>query len=135
MTNLTRITILWGLLFAVVHFYWAAGGEAGMRGEPADTLAAQLYIGFIAALGLAGAAVAHRRHAILARAAGAVVLLGVAIGAGRWLAHGSAVGAADATITVYFLLGGLLFSVLGWLRTRQGAEARRASSAHGTAST
>jgi hypothetical protein len=52
--SLGRVTTVWGVLFAIVHTYWASGGAAGMDGEPADTLAAQLYIGFIAVLGLAG---------------------------------------------------------------------------------
>ena len=87
------------MIFAVVHAYWAAGGEAGMRGDPADSPAAQIYIGAIAALGLVGAALAYglddrRRTArcsrtltLLARAGGAVLLLGVAFGTGRWLAR------------------------------------------------
>jgi hypothetical protein len=40
--SLGRVTTVWGVLFAIVHTYWAAGGAAGMDGEPADTLAAQL---------------------------------------------------------------------------------------------
>jgi hypothetical protein len=28
------VTVAWGVIFAVVHAYWAAGGEAGMAGEP-----------------------------------------------------------------------------------------------------
>jgi hypothetical protein len=125
--NLARaaqLTIVWGVIFAAVHAYWAAGGAAGMNGDPADTLGAQIYIAFIAALGLAGAAVggalgrgSRRRILImLARIGGAVLLLGVVGGAGRWLAdwslHGD--GVQGIVITLYFLIGGLLFSALGW---------------------
>ncbi|HWM12533.1 MAG TPA: hypothetical protein VNO82_24445 [Solirubrobacteraceae bacterium] len=116
-------TVTWGVLFAVIHAYWAAGGAAGMGGEPADTAGVQAYIAFIALLGLGGAAVAHRvvrdrRRALvlLARAGGVALLLGVVFGTGRWLADGGLGddGAAGAVITAYFLLGGLLFAALGW---------------------
>lgn len=126
-TNITRVaqfTAIWGVLFAVVHAYWAAGGETGMNGDPADTPAAQSYIAFIAVLGLVGAAVAaglgrgsHRRVLIvLARAGGAALLVGVVFGTGRWLVDWSldGDGAAGIVTTLYFLLGGLLFSTLGW---------------------
>ena len=73
---LSLVTATWGVLFAIVHAYWAAGGEAGMNGEPADTLGAQLYIAVIAVLGLVGAGVAlgladgpHRSLTRLARLA------------------------------------------------------------------
>jgi UDP-N-acetylmuramyl pentapeptide phosphotransferase/UDP-N-acetylglucosamine-1-phosphate transferase len=79
-------------------------------------------------LGLAGAAVAHglyqpwgarighRRLRTLARLGGVLLLLGVIYGTGRWIAAGSLGddGADGAVITAYFLLGGLLFSALGW---------------------
>src|SRR5688500_13473029 len=88
-----RVTVAWAVLFALVHFYWAAGGAVGMNGNPADTPAAQAYIAFIAVLGIAGAAVAH----------------------GRWLAQGGlgGDGAAGIAIAAYFLLGGVLFTALG----------------------
>jgi hypothetical protein len=124
------VTAAWGLVFAIVHAYWAAGGEVGMNGDAADTLAAQLYIGFIAALGLTGTTVGiglsaagnppavQRALELLARAGGAALLIGVAAGAVRWLADGSlgGDGAEGVAITLYFLLGGILFSVLGWRR-------------------
>jgi hypothetical protein len=124
------VTAAWGLVFAIVHAYWAAGGEAGMNGDAADTLAAQLYIGFVAALGLTGAAVGiglsvagnppavERALVLLARAGGAALLIGVATGTGRWLADGGlgGDGAEGVAITLYFLLGAILFSVLGWRR-------------------
>jgi hypothetical protein len=144
MTNSSRrvfavTTAVWGIVFAAVHFYWAAGGGAGMDGGT-PTLAEALYIAFIAVLGLVGAAVAHglyrpwgarvgqRRLRIAARLGGVVLLLGVAFGVGRWLAGGSldGDGAAGVAITAYFLLGGVLFSALGW----QGA-ARDRSLVHG----
>jgi hypothetical protein len=119
---------VWGVLFAVVHAYWASGGEIGMKGGAARTVAAQGYIAVIALLGLIGAVVAYglahgprarpRRGLLilLARAAGAALLLGVAVGTGRWLADWSldGDGAAGVVITLYFLLGGVLFSMLGW---------------------
>ena len=81
-------TVVWGVVFAIVHVYWAAA-------EP--SLAAGLYIAFIAILGLAGAAVAygflagHRdgRLLLLARLGAAALLLGVVFGTARWIADGS----------------------------------------------
>jgi hypothetical protein len=129
--TLGHITTAWGLLFAVVHAYWAAGGALGTNGDPADTPGAQSYIAVIAVLGVVGAAVAHglvhdwaarlgrRRLVLLARAGGAALLVGVVIGAGRWLVDGTieADGAAGVVTTLYFLLGGLLFSTLGRRRS------------------
>jgi len=113
---MTRITTAWSIVFAIVHFYWAAGGPLGMNGEPADEAGAQLYIGFIAVIGLAAAVVAHRGHRRLARIGGAALLAGVAAGTARWLADGSLGddGINGVIITLYFLLGGVLFTVLGW---------------------
>ena len=121
-----HVTAAWGVVFAVVHAYWAVGGEAWMNGDAADTPAAQIYIGFIAVLGLAGAAVAHglahgwgarlgRRKLILLARAGAIALaLGVAMGTGRWIAEGGldGDGAAGVITTLYFLLGAALFATL-----------------------
>jgi hypothetical protein len=123
-----RLTVAWGVLFAVVHFYWAAGGTAAMDDGGATDAAAQAYIALIAAIGLMGAAVAHglahdwgarlgrRRLTLLARAGGAVLLLGVLGGVGRWLGDGGIGndGVGGMVITAYFLLGGVLFSTLGW---------------------
>jgi hypothetical protein len=136
-------TALWGIVFAGFHFYWAAGGAAGMN-EASPTLGESLYIAFIAVLGLAGAAVAYglyrpwgahigrRPLRLLARFGGLILLLGVAFGAGRWIADGSLGddGAAGVVITAYFFLGGLLFSALGWLRlaAQPAAAARTAAS-------
>jgi hypothetical protein len=119
--RLSHLTAAWGLLFAAVHTYWAAGGAAGMNGEPADTLGAQLYIGLIALIGLASAGVAlglaerpHRILTRLARIGGAALLLGVAVGTGRWLVNWSLQGdgVAGVVTTLYFLLGGILFLAL-----------------------
>lgn len=117
-----RITVIWAVVFAVVHAYWAAGGEAGMNGEPADTLGAQLYIAFIALVGLAAGAVAYqlgrrphdRALLMLARAGGAALLLGVVFGTARWIGDGglNGDGAEGVAITLYFLLGGVLFTRL-----------------------
>jgi hypothetical protein len=123
-------TVAWGLLFAGFHFYWAAGGGAGMDEGP-TTLAESVYIAFVAVLGLAGVAVAHglyqpwgarigrlrlRRTALLG---GLALLAGVVIGVGRWIAAGSLEGdgAAGIVITAYFLLGGALFTALGSRRS------------------
>ena len=118
-TNLARVarfTAMWGVIFAVVHFYWATGGEGGASDGGAASLGAQGDIAFIAVLGLAGAAVAggfargsrHRTLVLLARAGGAALLLGVAVGTARWLADWSldGDGAAGIVTTLYFLLGG-----------------------------
>ncbi len=94
MNLLSRLTIAWAVLFAIVHFYWAAGGSAGMNGEPAEELGAQLYIGVIALVGLASGVIAYglsrdpgRRLLVrLARLGGAALLLGVAVGTARWIA-------------------------------------------------
>lgn len=121
-------TSIWGVVFAVVHFYWAAGGSAGTDGGAGPSLAAALYIAFVAVLGLLGAVVAYglsqprgerrrrRRLALLARIGGVALLAGVAVGVGKWIATASigADGADGVVITAYFLIGGLLFSTLGW---------------------
>jgi hypothetical protein len=126
-------TLIWGFVFAAFHFYWAAGGDAAMD-EGARTLGAALYIGFVAVLGLVGAVVAHglyrpwgarvgcRRLRLVARLGGLMLLAGVVVGVGRWLAAGSLQGDGPegVVITAYFLLGALLFSALGW-RPREGA--------------
>jgi hypothetical protein len=122
------LTAGWGIVFAAFHVYWAAGGT--LAHDPGgQSLADSLYIGFIALLGLAGAAVAHglyrpwgarigrTRLRLLARLGGTLLLVGVAVGVGRWIAEGSLGddGADGVVITAYFLLGGMLFSALGWL--------------------
>jgi hypothetical protein len=124
-----RVTVAWGVLFAVVHFYWAAGGTA-LGNAGATDAAAQAYIGFIALVGLLSAAVAHGfehdwgarlgrgRLTLLARVGGGVLVLGVLGGVGRWLGDGGIGhdGVDGVVITAYFLLGGVLFSTLGWRR-------------------
>jgi hypothetical protein len=116
------VTVAWGVIFALVRFYWAGAGIAG-----ADTPAARVYIAFIALIGLAGAAVAdglvhgwaarlgRRRLVLLARVGGAVLLLGVAVGVLRWLADGGLGddGVGGVVITAYVFLGAVLFSLLG----------------------
>lgn len=124
-----RLTVAWGVLFAIVHFYWAAGGTAITNAGATDA-AAQAYIGLIALVGLVSAAVAHglvhdwgarlgrQRLTLLARAGGAALLLGVLGGVGRWLGQGGIGndGVDGVVITAYFLLGSVLFSTLGWRR-------------------
>jgi hypothetical protein len=123
------VTVAWGVLFAAFHFYWAAGGGTGID-EGALTLGESLYIAFVAVLGLTGAAVAHglyqpwgarvgrRRLEFVARLGGVALLLGVAVGVGRWITAGSLEGdgVSGIVITAYFLLGGALFVLLGWTR-------------------
>ncbi len=113
---MTRMTTAWSIVFALIHFYWAAGGPLGMNGEPAAEIGAQLYIGLIAVIGLLAAVVAHRGHRRLARIGGAALLAGVAAGTARWLTDDSLGddGVGGVIITLYFLLGGVLFTVLGW---------------------
>ena len=127
-TLVARVTVTWAVVFAIVHAYWAAGGAAGMNGDPADTAASQGYIGFITLLGVLGAVVAHgldpssrsllarRTHVVLARAGGAALLVGVVVGTTRWLVDGGLTGdgAAGVITTLFFLIGGVLFSTLGW---------------------
>jgi hypothetical protein len=134
------LAAVWGIVFAGFHFYWAAGGTLA-HDPSAQSLVDSLYIGFIALLGLAGAAVAHglyqpwgsrigrRRLRTLARLGGILLFLGVVVGVGRWIAEGSFGddGADGVVITAYFLLGALLFSALGWLgdvfsRSERGGE-------------
>ena len=104
--TLARITVAWGVVFALVHFYWAAI-------EP--RLGAGLYIAFIAVLGLVSAVVAHRRLRRLALLGAAALLLGVLVGTARWIADGSlnGDGVEGVVITAYFLLGSVLFARLG----------------------
>jgi hypothetical protein len=121
-------TAVWGVLFAAFHFYWAAGGAALGVGDDQLSFGASLYIGLVAVAGLVGAAAAHglyqpwgtavgrRRLRVLARIGAVALLLGVAIGIGRWITAASLGddGAGGMVITAYFLLGGLLFALLGW---------------------
>jgi hypothetical protein len=126
LARVTQLTVGWGVIFAAVHAYWAAGGETGTNGDPADTVGVQIYIAVIALLGLVGAAVARglarnrgrRLFILMARAGAAALLLGVVFGIGRWLADWSldGDGATGIAITLYFLLGGLLFTAVGWHR-------------------
>ena len=127
-TRVAQVTVAWAALFVIVHAYWAAGGAAGMNGEPADTPGAQGYIAFITVLGLLGGAVAldlrpgarsrlkRRTLVLLARAGGGALLAGVVIGTTRWIVDGGlgGDGAAGVVTTAYFLIGGVLFSALGW---------------------
>ena len=113
-------TVAWGVVFALVHVYWAAD-------EP--RLAAGAYIAFVAVLGLAGAAVAYglligrrdRRLLLLARLGAAVLLLGVVFGSARWIADGSlgGDGAGGVVITAYFLLGSVLYAQLARRHSRE----------------
>jgi hypothetical protein len=105
MTRIRKITAAWAVLFAIVHAYWSA---------TADSTGDQVYIGFITVLGLVGAWVAVHGHVLLARLGGAALLAGVAVGTGRWLADWSlnGDGVEGVAITVYFLVGGLLYLVL-----------------------
>ena len=44
LARVAQLTTVWGVIFAVVHAYWVAGGAAGMNGDPADVTGAQGYI-------------------------------------------------------------------------------------------
>ena len=140
LTLLARLTVAWGVIFAAVHFYWAAGGDA--LGQGGANAAQRAYIAFIAALGLVGAAVGHgfahdwgarlgrHRLELLARAAGGALLFGVLIGVGTWVGAGGLGddGVPGVVITAYFLVGGMLFSALGW---RRGLRPHPAAARHG----
>ena len=67
-----KITIAWRVSSS--PSYWAT---------IADGLGAQLYIAFIAVIGVASAIVAYRHHLRLAQIGGAALLLGVAVGRAR----------------------------------------------------
>jgi hypothetical protein len=126
--RLCAVTAVWGIVFAAVHLYWAMDGAIGH--DPShESLFDSLYIGFIALIGLASAGVALGLHQpwgarvgrdrlrLLARVGGTLLALGVAVGVGQWIAEASIGddGASGVVITAYFLLGGVLFSALGWL--------------------
>ena len=139
--TVSTATTVWGVVFAIVHFYWAAGG-GGPVGDIGDTsFAAHLYVAFIAVIGLLGAAVARglaepwgsrfgpSRLRTLARLGGIALLIGVISGVGRWIADGSLGddGAAGVVITAYFLFGGLMFSALGWRSSADPVRLRASS--------
>lgn len=127
--GLSALATAWGVVFAVVHVYWAAGGGAvggGGGGDP--SLGESIYIAVVALLGLLAAAVARsfarpwsarvgrRGLRALAGSAGFSLLAGVAVGIGRWIADGSrgGDGPGGVAITAYFLVGGILFAALAW---------------------
>jgi len=135
----SQATITWGIIFTVVHVYWAFGGGDGLNESGDASLGASLYIGFIALLGLIGTIVAYglsqpagddalqRRLHLLARTGGIALLLGVVVGVSNWIADGSIGddGIAGIVITAYFLVGGALYTLLGW--SDRGLPARRPS--------
>jgi hypothetical protein len=142
--SLSVAATVWGIVFAVVHFYWAAGGDGALGTGSDSGLAASLYIAFIAVLGLLsagvarglgqprGARVGRGRLRALARAGSIALAIGVAVGAGRWIADGSLGddGAGGVVITVYFLLGAALFAGLGWLPRAPLSGSGRAEVVH-----
>jgi hypothetical protein len=142
--SLSVAATVWGIVFAVVHFYWAAGGDGAIGSGGDSGLGASLYIGFIAVLGLLSAGVARglsepwgarvgwRRLRALARSGSIALAIGVAVGAGRWLADGSLGddGAGGVVITAYFLLGAALFAALGWLPRAPVYGSERAEAVH-----
>ena len=117
-TRLARATVAWCGLFAVIHFYWAAGGTAGMGGEPAETTgrrptsrSSRSSDSSARASPPASSATPAAPPFCVARAGGAALLLGVVVGTGRWVIDGSlnGDGASGVATTLYFLLGGVLF--------------------------
>lgn len=129
------VASIWSIVFAVVHVYWAAGGDSA-GGDGDLSAGASAYIAFIALVGAVAAVIAYglyrvqedgverRRLRLLARLGGAMLLLGVVAGVARWAADGGLGddGAAGVVITAYFFAGGVLFSLLGW--NPRGAEVR-----------
>jgi hypothetical protein len=95
------------LAHLTVGFYWA------VEGAGADTQAAQIYVAFIAVLGLLGSAVAHD-VAPSSNTAQPARRLASAPGSPDSSLNGD--GAEGVAIAAYFLLGGALFSAVGWRR-------------------
>jgi|GEM_PF-3996380 len=140
--HVATATIWWGVIFSIVHAYWALGGGDGLNDDGPASLAASIYVGFITVLGIIGTAVAfslarpngslesiisQRRAQLLARIGGGALLAGVVVGVGRWIASGSLGddGVPGVIITAYFLVGGILYSILGWgtrLPAAQGSQ-------------
>jgi hypothetical protein len=142
-------TAAWAVVFAAVHFYWAADGTIG-QDPTGESLFDSLYIAFIALIALASGAIAlglsrpwgarlgRDRLRLLARLGGTLLSLGVIVGVAQWIAHASlgGDGASGVVITAYFALGGVLWSALGWLgdvserRCRTAREHDRAAGVH-----
>jgi hypothetical protein len=136
--RVTTATIIWGIVFTIVHVYWAFGGGSGLSHDGNASLGASLYVGFIALLGLAGTVVAYslerpmgasigvRQLRLIARIGGIALLLGVVVGVGRWIAAGSLGddGIAGIVITAYFFVGGIFYVLLGWSNQPLAVAAR-----------
>lgn len=138
---LASVTVIWALVFALAHFCWAAGSEIAGYAADEDGLStrAALYIAGVALVGLLGAAVAYgfqrsgngrlasRWLRRAARLGAVALLLGVALGSARWAVDGSLGddGAGGVFITLYFLVGGLLYALLGWSRGNPHESAMR----------
>lgn len=93
----------WSLLFAAPHFYWAAGGRAGLGSQAAAANAA-LQQAWFAAYNLAAGCLG-----IL----GAVLALALARGWGRPVVRRWLVRAAAATAVVLLLRGAVGLTLLG----------------------
>jgi hypothetical protein len=125
--RLSKATVTWGVVFAVAHFYWAFGGDEGLPHARTSGIAGDLYIAFIAVIGLVAAAIARglgaprgarygvRRLRRVALAGGVALALGVVVGVIGWIADGTLDddGVEGVIITAYFLLGAGLFIALG----------------------
>jgi hypothetical protein len=137
---------IWSLVFAAPHFYWAAGGRAGLGAQvgAADVALAQ---GWFAAynlaagcLGILGALLAlaldrgwagprlHRPLLVAAAVAGAVLLARGVLGVTLLVidelggAPGGRPPAVLLAIEPWFVLGGLAYAGLAWsLRGRAAA--------------
>lgn len=145
------LVVVWSLVFAALHVYWAVGGRAGLGPDAAEADAAlartPFFIYNLAAAGLAlgGAAIAVvlargrpgwrvRRHLLLAatvagtvllvRGAVGLSLLGVSVLGGTFDPQTPAV---LLTIEPWFLAGGLAFTgmVVTQRRLPHGAESTR----------
>lgn len=92
----------WCVIFAVVHVYWATGGNAGLASSAGHELATRMPVSFVL-LGLWGTA--------LLLAAGAVLCAGLA----RWRPHGwakRAMAAASWLAGALLLARGLLLEIV-----------------------
>jgi Protein of unknown function (DUF3995) len=101
-TGWAYLASAWFLLFAAVHIYWAAGGNAGLASSAGYDLAARRPLSFVL-LGLWGTA--------LLLVAGAVLCAAMA----RWQPHGwrrRAVTAAGWLAGALLLARGLLLEII-----------------------
>ena len=138
--------VIWSLVFAAPHVYWALGGRAGLAGQAAEAEAAfeqtwfAAYNLVAALLAIAGAVVSVvltrgpggprlRRYLLMATAAGGVALLARGALGMTLLAVGALQGGPEDPVPLillaiepWFLVGGLAY---GGLTLIQRSMSRR----------